>query len=47
MSKKNGDSIDYLDVTYDEEDKPRTNFPFNLAKHIVDKFDLKKKMTKF
>ena len=42
MSKKNGDSIDYLDVTYDEEDKPRTNFPFNLAKHIVDKFDLKK-----
>ena len=41
MSKKNGDGIDYLDVTYTENDKPRTDFPFKLAKHIVDKFDLK------
>ena len=41
MSKKNVDGIDYLDVTYDEKDKPRTDFPFNLAKRIVDKFDLK------
>ena len=41
MNKKNGDGIDYLDVTYTENDKPRTDFPFKLAKHIVDKFDLK------
>lgn len=34
--------IDYLDVTYDENEKPRTDFPFNLAKHIVDRFHLKK-----
>ena len=40
MSKKNGDGIDYLDVTYTENDKPRTDFPFKLAKHVVDKFDL-------
>ncbi len=42
MSKKNNENIDYLDVTYDENDKPRTDFPFNLAKHIVDRFHLKK-----
>ena len=36
MSKKN-DDIDYLDVTYAENDKPRTDFPFKLAKHIVNK----------
>ena len=40
MSKKN-DDIDYLDVTYAENDKPRTDFPFKLAKHIVNKFNLK------
>jgi len=45
MSKKNGKGIDYLDVTYDENDKPKTDFPFNLAKYIVDKFDLKKNNT--
>ena len=39
MSKKN-DDIDYLDVTYAENDKPRTDFPFKLAKHIVNKFNL-------
>ena len=42
MSKKNNNDIDYLDVTYNENDKPRTDFPFNLAKHIVEKFNLKK-----
>lgn len=35
-------SIDYLDVEYDENEIPRTDFPFNLAKHIVDRFHLKK-----
>jgi len=42
MSKKKENGIDYLDVTYAENDKPRTDFPFNLAKHIVEKFNLKK-----
>ncbi len=42
MSEENNENIDYLDVTYDENDKPRTNFPFNFAKHIVNRFGIKK-----
>jgi len=40
MNNKNKDGIDYLDVTYDENEKPRTDFPFNLAKYLVDRFHL-------
>ncbi len=42
MKNENKDNIDYLDVTYTEKEKPRTDFPSNLAKHIFDKFHLKK-----
>ena len=42
MNNKNNDEIDYLDVTYDENEKPRTDFPFNLTKYLVDRFHLKK-----
>jgi len=40
MNNENKDGIDYLDVTYDENEKPRTDFPFNLAKYLVDRFHL-------
>jgi ubiquinone/menaquinone biosynthesis C-methylase UbiE len=39
---KSKDEIDYLDVTYNEHEKPRTDFPFNLTKYLVDRFQLEK-----
>ena len=40
MSEKKPENIDYLDVTYSENEKPRTSFPFNLAERISDRFNL-------
>jgi len=42
MNNKNKDRIDYLDVEYSENEKPLTNFPFDLAKYLVDRFHLEK-----
>ena len=33
---------DYLDIKYDEKNKPFTDFPYNLAKHLLEKFKIKK-----
>jgi SAM-dependent methyltransferase len=40
MNNTNKKSVDYLDVTYNKNNKPLTDFPFKLAKYIVDRFNL-------
>lgn len=34
------DGVDYLDIAYNENEKPRTTFPFNLTKYIIDRFQI-------
>lgn len=36
---------DYVDVTYNEQDRPRTDYPEKLVKHLFDRFGMRPGMT--
>ena len=35
------DGTDYLDIKYNEQEKPKTGFPYQLAEYLVNRFELK------